>query len=283
MTDFESRLSAALRDEAEELSMDVDLNKAANQLDVRLDETEKSRRRWSVVVAVAATVAVVVGVGVLLGVLRSRDADSAPVNPPPSPSASASVTATSFSSSGFVHRFTWTPPLWAAANPTGVDTGSSNRVVWEQSGCVPATPCDYPIDYKIRVIASVGYWSTPTATAQTRATTYAAYLAQIQAQRKYGLTIADEKTTTVGGRPATLMTLTAAPGSNLVSVLGCERPNDTREMCWGLEPVFTIRFAVVDTVGGVTTMWLRATSTNPDKDRAFADFESALQTLTWTS
>jgi hypothetical protein len=283
MNDFESRLSTALREEAEEFSVNVDMDKAANELDVRLDETEKSRRRWSVVVAVAATIVVVAGVGILVGVLRGRTADTTPVNPAPNPSATASVTATPFSTSGFVHPFTWTPPLWAASNPAGVDTGSSNRVVWEQSGCVPATPCDFPIDYKIRVIASVGYWSTPTATAQTPATSYAAYLAQIEAQQKYGLTIADRKTTTVGGRPATMMTLTAAPGSDLVSVLACEGPNDTRQICWGLEPVFMIRFVVVDTVGGVTTMWLRASETNPDKARAFAEFESALETLTWTS
>lgn len=262
--------------------MTSDMDSATQQPDHRVDRSSRTHRGWQLLTAVLIAAAVI---GLALGIVRNRITSTSPTGTPSSPQASAPPAPVArFSSSGFVHPFTWTPPAWTAINPTGVDSGSSNHVVWTQSGCVPATPCYSPIDYKIRVIAPVGYFATPEATTQTASTSYAGFLAHLNAQQRYGVRIADTQTLTVGGRPATLMTLTATSGDDLVEgALGCERSNDTAGLCWGPDPSFQLRLAVIDTTGGVTLAWLRATKDNPDADHAFEEFETALRTLTWNA
>ena len=104
MNDLETRLSAALHAEADDLSARVDLPAAAAVLDARLDRAggASRRRTWVLVAAAAAAVVAALAVGVLLTASRH---DSAPASP-----------STSYATDGYVVPLTFALPDWAAAS-----------------------------------------------------------------------------------------------------------------------------------------------------------------------
>jgi hypothetical protein len=92
-----------------------------------------------------------------------------------------------------------------------------------------------------------------------------------------GVKITNVEKITVGGRPATLMTLTNTGGEQSGS-LGCPaRADDPGEDCFGIQPDFKVRFAVMKS-GPPLAIWARTDAENPD-EAFLTSFEQMLGTV----
>jgi hypothetical protein len=105
------------------------------------------------------------------------------------------------------------------------------------------------------------------------------YLAYLLGQASSGAEFTDQSTMTVDGHAATLLTATTTTGLN--GSLGCPElgmdPGD--EDCFGLQPEFILRIAVIDMGGGSTLLvWARTGIEAPD-DEFNAMFERMLANL----
>ena len=103
---------------------------------------------------------------------------------------------------------------------------------------------------------------------------YVTYLRGLTSQ---GATLADEKTMTVDGHGATLMTLTT--NKSLDGVLGCPKTNTAAADCFGLQPDLTLRMAVIDANGKTLLAWARALRGATHAPGFFTEFEAMLQGL----
>jgi hypothetical protein len=112
------------------------------------------------------------------------------------------------------------------------------------------------------------------------------FLAYLRDQAGNGITLTDETTTTVGGRPATLVGA-ASDGSRPEGFydgsLGCispDEPQDSDDGCFGIQPDLPLRLAVIDVDGTTLLAWAR-----PDEDAGTSEeefrqhFETLLSTL----
>jgi hypothetical protein len=112
------------------------------------------------------------------------------------------------------------------------------------------------------------------ATAKATPKDYAKYVLSL-GQR--GAKITDIVNTKVDGRPATLMTLTNDGGPQSGS-LGCpEHGNDQVEECFGIQPEYELRLAVMNS-GPPLVIWARTPSEHPDPG-FFTSFEQMLDTV----
>jgi len=92
-----------------------------------------------------------------------------------------------------------------------------------------------------------------------------------------GVKITNVEKSTVGGRPATLMTLTKT-GDEQSGSLGCPaRADDPGEDCFGIQPDFKLRFAVMES-GPPLAIWARTDAENPD-EAFLTSFEQMLGTV----
>jgi hypothetical protein len=229
MNDLETRLSAALHAEADDLSARVDLPAAAVELDVRLDRLAGASRRrtWVLVVAAAAAVVAALAVGVLLNSARH---DSAPASP-----------STSYSTDGYVVPLTFALPDWAAASKPVSD---GRKTVWQQDQCW--SDCTAGEDSKLMLLAPqvvIG----PAETDRLVIPSSAAYLAHLDAlQAAHLVVLSGSHRTTVDGHPATV--LDVATSVDVPGGLGCigsgNSPPDPG--CWGLIAGTHVRLAVID-------------------------------------
>ncbi|MFI6494828.1 hypothetical protein [Streptomyces sp. NPDC050564] len=112
-------------------------------------------------------------------------------------------------------------------------------------------------------------------------TTYKGYLAYLHEQAGYHANWRDEKTTTVGGGAATL--LTGSTNEPLDGSFGCPTAEaDPDKDCFGLQPDNDFRVAVIDVPGGPLVVWTPVDTTQVvDTSPAFRQFEGMLQTLTF--
>ena len=237
MNDFESALSTALRAEAEEISMNVDMHEGAEVLSNRLDDAERSKRRgtWikaaTGVLAVAATIAVI-AFGV--NAIRS-DHKSDPVSP----------TVPRFTSGGtnpgvigtFGVPFSVELPPWARGTGPTYHNEEPADVIWNRC---PQNVDNECIGLQFDRIGTVG-WPKRTPV------TYASFLAHLRTLATQGkITITDTTPTTVGGRPASVMSV-FSPGG-LENGLGCHSQTvDSLDQCVGFFAGVPGRYAVVDT------------------------------------
>jgi hypothetical protein len=109
------------------------------------------------------------------------------------------------------------------------------------------------------------------------------YLAYLQGQASQGAKFSDVSTVTVDGHAATLMTATTT--ESLSASLGCPElgMEDPGEDCFGLQPDFILRIAVIDMGGGTTLLaWARTGIEAPD-DEFNAMFERMLSFLQFNS
>ena len=230
MNDLETRLSAALRAGADELSARVDVPSAAAELDGRLDRLEGASRRrgWVLVVAAAAAVVAAIAVGVVLSSARH---DSAPVSP-----------STPYATDGFVVPLTFALPDWAAASkPVSTD---GRRIVWQQDQCW--TSCDAGSDGKLLLFAPQLAFG-PAETDRLVIRSSAAYLAHLDAlQTAHLVVLSGSHRTTVDGRPATV--LDVATSVDVPGGLGCPGSGNVGpdEGCWSLIAGTHLRLAVID-------------------------------------
>jgi hypothetical protein len=105
------------------------------------------------------------------------------------------------------------------------------------------------------------------------------FLAYLHAQVPNGLRLSEETSTVVGGRPATLLTGTSEPGGSYDGSLGCQTPDTDPGECFGVQPEFALRLAVVPLDSGDTLLiWARRYSDHDDPENVRA-FEAMLQTV----
>ncbi len=274
MNDLESRLSAALHTEADELSAAVDLPRAAVELESRLDRLERDRHRRTWVIGLAAVVAI--ALAVLVGVrLAAPHIDTEPVSP-----------TTSYTSQGFVVPFTANVPDWAAG-PTPPVTGD-RRIVWQNDQCW--TDCSPGQDAKLIVLAPQVAFG---ATESDRLVIPSAqgYLDHLTAlQDAHLLTLSGVHPATFAGHEATVLDVVAS--SAVPGGLGCAGSGtvDTAEpSCWSFLPGTRVHLAVIraDTrpyyeLGSVAPpllVLLRADKGNPQLATYVADVDHLLATV----
>ena len=101
------------------------------------------------------------------------------------------------------------------------------------------------------------------------------YVAYLLGQTDHGATFADRADITVDGHKATVVTATT--GRSINGSLGCPDTSMTAEDCFGLQPEFYMRLAVVTTDGGPLLIWLRSGAEVTDDVAAATDrFEQVL-------
>ncbi|WUJ69471.1 hypothetical protein OG809_30765 [Kribbella soli] len=184
-------------------------------------------------------------------------------SPPPTPTTSAD--ARTYASQTFSIGLTVTLPedLKLEANPDSVTLLSWDSNLAQENAVRFVLPVNL---YKPKQLK-------PVAPPQN----YLAYLRSLTAQ---GATYADEKTTTVDGHAATLMTGdTAEP---LDGVLGCPKVSTPPADCFGLQPDLSLRIAVIDINGKTLLAWARAEKNATDVPAFFAEFEAMLKGLKFT-
>jgi hypothetical protein len=127
---------------------------------------------------------------------------------------------------------------------------------------------------KVRFLAPVAVYRPPGQTPTAVPKDYVAYLRELT-QR--GAHVDDVTTTTVDGRPATLLTVTS--DADLNGSLGCPETNSDQENdCFGVQTDLVLRMAVVDVDGTTFLAWARQGKDHPDA--AFTrNFEGMLKTL----
>ena len=288
MNDFQSLLSTALRDEAEEISMSVDMNKGSEQLEQRLDQTDRSRRRtrW---ILVAAAAAVVVVAAVAVQAWRGLGTSSAPpVGPAPSSSPSGSPSSTpssspspsptkGFRSTVFGVPFVADLPRWTASldTPRWPTSEQPEWVTWNR--CPDgATEC-------IGLSFNRYHYVLDEAASTYVPVTYASYLAYLQKLQTDGLIdITDQKAITVGGRPATWLAITGR--AEVAYGIGCHTDTSCDNFGDGLQGYY----AVVDTGGtdpdkDVLVIWTRAGAVAAPEQAWIEDFRSMLASLRFTT
>jgi hypothetical protein len=212
----------------------------------------------------------------LLGVLTaalllSSACSTASPNAGPAPTPVASSTATPaasgaiYASQSFVVPFQVTVPAWL---PVKADQDRPNFLTWERPG-LPA----------VRFLVPVAVYPRGSTKASKPPQDYLSYLLD-QAQR--GAHFSDQAQTTVGGRPATIVTGTT--GKPLDGSLGCPEVNQTAEDCFGLQPDVSLRLAVVPFDDKVLLIWLRTALDADQKDAAakVASFQDMLASVSFT-
>jgi hypothetical protein len=229
MNDIETRLSAALHAEADDLSAHVDLPAAAARLDTRLDRLAgvHRRRTWVLGLAAVAAVAAMLVVGVLLHAARP---ESAPISP-----------STSYATDGYVVPLTLALPDWAAAAKPVSD---GRKLAWQQDQCW--SDCSAGEDAKLVLLAPQVVFG-PKETDRLVIPSSAGYLAYLESlQSAHLVVLSGSHSTTVDGHPATV--LDVATSVDVPGGLGCIGSGAVGpdEACWSLVAGTHVRLAVID-------------------------------------
>jgi hypothetical protein len=204
------------------------------------------------------TVLRIVG-GALFAVVLAACASASPT---PSASSQASVAAgAEYRATNFSLPFMVIVGALLKSPPTSDTTG---LVSWD------AAASD---NEKVRFLIPVELWPPESTAPQPPPVAYLDYLRGLTAE---GAVFSDESSIIVGGHQATL--LTATTGTSLDGSLGCPvQGADRSDGCFGLQPEFSLRIAVVEDMGGGTPLlaWARTASDAPD-DAFVAMFEAML-------
>jgi hypothetical protein len=183
------------------------------------------------------------------------------------PATPASTPATTYASKLFVVPFDATPPAWLSAKP---NAELANFVTWETTDAARA----------IRFLVPVKLYR-PGSTATTAVPKD--YLAYLLSQATQGGRFTDVAKTSVGGRPATI--LTATTSEQLEGSLGCPKAGMAAEDCYGLQPDLVLRMAVVNLGDQTLLAWLRTSrsATVQDRATASASFEQMLASVRFSN
>ena len=276
MNEFELSLANALRDEAKEISMRTDQQQAANELRVRLDRADRTRRRRHFAYAAgAAAAAVLVLVAVVVTSRQASPTDGAGPAAPDESGAAPSFTAT------FLQ-----PPLHATL-PSWTEHADAQRngasELFEESSCAGlygASPCSDDADLKLRILTPF-YFYPPGSLTTIEHPSYAEYVAAWDALESSGTaTISDRSSATVGGRPATVMSLKVqedAPGA-----IACPTATSSAvSQCAPLIAGRAVRVAIVDQGADAapTVFYISLNGDAADRASRFAEFDTMLSTV----
>jgi hypothetical protein len=122
----------------------------------------------------------------------------------------------------------------------------------------------------IRIVNPVAIYAPGASTTSPVPADYPTYLDSLKAN---GAAVSDRAETTVDGHKATLFT--AVTGDALDGTLGCPEPDLAADACFGLQPDYTLRIAVIETDTGPLLMWLRLhanVNNMPDEAARFDKF-----------
>ena len=275
MTEFELSLAQALRDEAEEIAMHTDQQLAAEELQIRFDRADRANRRrhmWYAA-SVVAVAALVVAAVVVFSRQASRTDGVGPTTPD-KPGAGVAYAATFMQPPLHVELPSWTKHANEDQQGTAV-------VIEEQPGCANATnPCPDDADLKLRLLTLRYFYRVGEPTILQNPS-YSEVVAAWEAMGTLGFaSILDESSVTVGGRPATVMSLEVlreAPGS-----IACPFKEMPADGCPGVSAGRAVRMAVVDQaeVGlPPAFFYLSMNGDAPDRADRFAEFDAMLDTV----
>jgi hypothetical protein len=203
---------------------------------------------------------VLIAAGLLATACSAGSADAGPARTPVlTPDASSTTTpaasGATYASQSFVVPFQVTVPAWL---PVKADQDSPNFLTWDR----PELPA-------VRFLVPVAVYPPGSTTASAPPQDYLSYLLD---QAKSGAQFSDQAQTTVGGRPATIVTATT--GKPLDGSLGCPEANQTAHDCFGLQPDLSLRLAVVPFDDKVLLIWLR-TALDADQGGASSNDKAA--------
>jgi hypothetical protein len=273
MTEFELILTDVLREEAEEIAMSTDQQRAAEDLRTRLDQSERHRRGWYVAAAVAVAVAVVAAV---LALRPSGDTDSVPPVTDPTP------TTVPYTTTNLDPQITLRLPSWT--DHATREDGATATATFAESDCAGLNgenPCPEDADLRLRLLTLKSFYR-PGEAAITTDPSYDDYLAHLDALEPLGIAAISERAdSTVDGRPATAMSL-----STLVDAQGavaCPLTIDKAADCMHLIAGRDSRIVVVDQGAGnaPTVFYLSLNTGAPDRDERFAELDTMAESASF--
>ena len=186
-----------------------------------------------------------------------------------------------YTSAIFVVPFSVSMPTWLSEHDVYSNGNYSNNLAsphemsWAQSRC---SPCADGYDLALRFVSPSGIY-LPGDVKERAVPGYANYLVYLQEMEStYGLTITGTEQTTVGGRPATLMTLTPTQVVSGAS-FACSKPDTRADDCWWPTVGVTLRLAVVDVGKTPLLVWIKANAANPAWPAIAQDFDEMLGTV----
>ena len=274
MTEFELILTDALREEAREISMTTDQQRAADELRTRLDHSDRRRRGWYVAGAAAAAVAVVVVVALLLR--PSGDTDSVPPVVDPTPS-TVPYTTTNLDPAVTLQLPSWT-------EHASKEDGSTATATFAEGDCAGLNgenPCPADADLRLRLLTLKAFY-LPGEQDITTEPSYDEYLAHLDALEPLGIaTITDRVDISVDGRPATAMSVSTLVDAQ--AAVACYLTIDKAADCMHLIAGRDSRFAVVDQGDGnpPTVFYLSLNGDAPDREDRFAEFDTMIESATF--
>ena len=259
MNDFESRLTTALREEAEEFAMNVDVQKGASELDARIAGAEQRRRRATGMWVLAGVAALVLGVvGYRLIALRST--------PLPGPVVTPTV---DYSSSEFGLPFSADLPAWITTYLASPTSEKPEWVTWNRCPSAESECIGLSFNRTAFVLQNSAFTTI----------TYSAYLAHLERLATSGaIEITARSTGDVGGRPATVLSI--LPLRDVPAGVGCHADTTCEDFLKGVPG----RYAVIDTRsidpdGEFLVVWTRAGAVGAAEVAWETDFTSMLGSL----
>jgi hypothetical protein len=169
---------------------------------------------------------------------------------------------TAYATKAFNLPFDVNVPAWLPAAPTEEQPNFVTWVTWGASD----------IDRAVRVLIPVNVHPPGGGDTIPPPEDYLAYLL---GQADHGAHFTDTTNTTVGGRPATIVTATV--DDSLDGSLGCPEEESAAADCFGLKPEVVLRIAVIDTGDKTLLIWLRNNADNPTIETE--PFEQMLTTI----
>ncbi len=274
MNPFESALAAALEAEVQETAMSVNTDRGADELNDRMDSADRSKRQRTWLVAAAAVVVVMVAGAAFAGSRTGGEAQQVPgAGPSPQTSAAPSPTAGEFTSTEFADPFSVTLPPWVTEVMSEPTSQTPEWVTWNR--CDTDSTCiGLSFDQFSRYYA-------PGKTTATPIKDYAGYVSYLKSLGDSGdLVVSKVSKTEIGGRPATLLTVTARTGTSVIGALGCyiggtQGSGD----CWDFGDNYPTRLAIVDTGDQPLVILTRTATDNPSGADWTAQVESMLSTI----
>jgi hypothetical protein len=266
MNEFAEALSATLQDRAQETAMSIDMQQAERQLQEAIRSAERRRRIW--IAAVAAAAVVVVAAGITVAIKRPTSQPAQPAGPNPATS-QAATTPVQFTATDLHPALTVRLPHWTAAASHGSDTG-------DYASAYDFEPSNGGRDIHL---LSVG-WMYPLDTYQITKPTYAALVADWKSVQPFGYgTVSDVTTTTVGGKPATTMTVVVTKAG--AGLAFCDSPTTDQYTCAGINPGSTLHLAIVDQGNGYppTLLWENSATGDTASPSPSAEFATWLATV----
>ena len=173
-----------------------------------------------------------------------------------------------YASTVFTAPFDIDVPPWLAVTP---DIEHPNFVTWLATDT----------DEAVRFLIPVDVFRPGDTVATPLPHDFVSYLL---GQADHGAHFGDVTEAVVGGEPATILTATVDAG--LDGSLGCPADGMLAEDCFGLQPEYVLRIAVIDHAGETLLVWLRhdaasdpATGSTGSAAARFELFEQMLQTI----